>query len=155
MTALTHSPADIIRQLLVDLGLAIDPTYGPDGQYTGGASWPVFAHSEPSFPDRCITVRETDAQDDGPDMHGNLYYHHGCQLRFRDVDKNSPSAKARAVQTAIFQPENVLQRTVTVGGVSYEVWCVIPGPVLNLGYNLPGDKRTLVTVNILTPIRAL
>jgi len=153
MIALTHSPADIVRQLLVDLGLAVDPAWM--GARDVAVGWPAFAHTEPPQPDDCITVRETDPQDDGPDMHGNLYFHHGCQVRFRSSVQNDGQNKARAVQTFLFQPSNVQRRTVTLDSVNYEVWCVIPGGVLNLGMNVPTDKRFLVTLNIRVPIRVI
>lgn len=152
-TPLTDSPADIIRKLLVDLSLAVEPTF-TEGRYTAGA-WPAFAHNEPSFPDQCITVRETDAIDDGPDMHGNLYFHYGCQIRFRAITKNAVMTKARAVQGNLFSPTDPYDKTVTISGRSYEVHCVIPGPVLDLGMNVANDKRLIVTLNVLVPIRAL
>jgi len=151
---LLDSPANILRQLLVDLALAAEPSFNGDGRYTGGA-WPAFANTLPPMPDQLLCVTATDDQDDGGDMHGNLYFHYACQIRARGANETTTKLKAYAVQVALFQPSNVQRRTVTVGANNYEVWCVIPGPVLNIGMGVPNDKRFNSTCNVKMPIRIL
>ncbi len=157
MTALTDSPSDIVRKMLVDLGVSSEPTFdpGPPVRYTGGP-WPAFSGAEPQMPDNCITAYWTTDQDDGGDMHGNLYFHYGVQLRFRGDARDALKAKAHAVQLAVFQVACVNRHvTVTASGKSYTVVAAIPGPILDLGMNAPNDKRFLMTCNLRVPIRAL
>jgi hypothetical protein len=48
--SLDHFPADIIRQLLIDLGVGLDVT---------ATDWPAFSQKEPDSPDNVITVFDT------------------------------------------------------------------------------------------------
>jgi hypothetical protein len=45
---LNHSPAAVLRQALVDLGVASDPGTGQE--------WPAFATKEPDAPENALTL---------------------------------------------------------------------------------------------------
>ncbi len=153
---LIDCPADILRQLLVDMGIAVEPTFGSDGAYTGGR-WPAFANTIPSRPDEIIIVTDTDDQDDGPDMHSNLYFHFACQVRLRSKTEQEGRLKGYAVQAAIFDGVNVYDRSVTIpeSATTYQVHCVIPGPLIAMGMGIATDKRFNFSINVLMPIKKL
>lgn len=149
---LAHSPAKILAQLLIDLGVASAPSYSPDGHYNGDP-WPVFTSSEPDSPDACLTLKNTEGQDDGRAMiDGDPWYHYGFQLRIRAVDEPTGFAKADALRYSM--AKNVYDRVVTIvdkdnpTGVSYAVHCITHiGQILGLGTDAPSTKRSLFTVN--------
>jgi hypothetical protein len=71
--SLDHFPADIIRQLLIDLGVGLGVT---------ATDWPAFSQKEPDSPDNVITVFDTMGRDLGrtnPDMVRSERY--GIQVR--------------------------------------------------------------------------
>jgi hypothetical protein len=144
---LTHSPADIIRWLLVSLGLGSDPDEG--------APWPVYAAGEPNAPDNVITVYDTAGTDDGRSMiDGEVMGHNGVQIRVRSTTHPVGYAKADAVWTALC--EEVYDNTVTIDGVSYLVHSVNKiGDVLALGKEVPASKRSLFTINAVVSVRAV
>lgn len=145
--ALTHSPADVLRWLLIDLGQGSDPA--------DGAAWPVFASAEPDSPDSCLTVYDTAGRDSGrshPD--GERAEHHGVQVRVRATSHREGYQKARAIALALDQ--DVYRDTVVIGDDAYRVWSVSrTGDVLVLGTNIPGSKRHLFTVNAVVSLRQL
>lgn len=151
--ALKDSPSDVVRQLLVNLGQCVDPTFDGAGKYTGGA-WPAFSGTEPPQPDDCVTIyRGTDVVD-ARTMRGNLMLHYAAQFRVRCDVSDDGKAKAQELQRAV--AEDVLGALVTVGANNYKVLNFAKiGPVLELGYNVPTDKRFLYTVNMLAVIRPL
>jgi hypothetical protein len=90
-----HSPAEIGRQLLVNLGVGQDPDGGTS------PTWPVFTGQEPDgigVPDECITVYDTTWRTDGRHMgNGQTYWHYGIQIRLRSLGQADGWLKARAV----------------------------------------------------------
>ena len=88
---LAHSPAAIVRQLLIDLAIGSE-----------AASWPVYATSEPDEPDACLTVYDTAGRLQGrthPD--GEVQGLDGVMIRVRAADAESGWAKANAVAIAL------------------------------------------------------
>lgn len=145
---LLHSPADVVRQLLVDLGLGID--YADDR-----TDWALFASGEPDLPDNCITVYDTTGLDEGREMvSGERQEHHGLQIRVRSKTQAVGFAKARDISVAL--DEDVYQETVAVDGDSYLVWAVRrTGDPLFLGKDAPNSKRNLFTINATVSLRAV
>lgn len=135
---ISHSPADILRRLLIRLGLGADPRSSP---------WPVFAAVEPSKPDETVTVYDTQGQSDGRSMiDGEAYRHYGFQVRVRSTDHPRGWLKADAVRRALTQA--VENESVAVDGVEYLVRCAAKvGQVLPLGIDNPATKRSLFTLN--------
>lgn len=141
---LVDSPAEIIRQLLIDLGLA-----------TAASTWPVFATGEPASPDNCITVTDTVGTSDGRSMiDGELYTHFGFQVRVRSTDHDTGWLKAAVIRTHLAR--SVYQRTVAMDIQRYFIQAITNiGQVLPLGKEVAVSKRSLFTVNATVPIRVL
>lgn len=144
---LTHSPARVVRQMLVDLGLGVAGDYDQTGRYTGG-DWPVFAASEPDLPDECLTVYDTTPIDDGSIMiDGERQEHQGVQIRVRAREHDAGWLKARAVAVAL--DESVYDETVTIDGTTYLVMSANrQGGIAVLGKE-PTSRRNLFTLNAL------
>ena len=147
--ALTHSPADIVRQLLIDmnLGEASTPTASP--------SWSVYVGAEPNAPDSAVTVYDTEGSIAGftqPD--GEAQEYHGIQVRVRASDYATGYARARAI--AVGFDEDVNRDNVTVDSVNYCVCSVTrTSDVLSLGADKPASRRQLFTINARANVRKL
>lgn len=146
-----HAPADVIRWLLINLGLGIAPTVADL------TDWQVSAEKERDSPDNTITVYDTDGADDGRSMvDGTIFYHYGFQVRVRGHSHQLGWRKANDIRTAL--AKNVSFTDVTVNdGISagnYVVYSVVRiGGVLSLGWDDPNTRRHLFTVNALVTLR--
>lgn len=142
---LTHSPGDVVRQLLIGLGLGTDPA--------DSGLWPVFAAVEPNTPDNCITLYDTESRRHGrTQTDGEIQEHHGIQFVIRSATYASGYTKARAI--AVAADETVYQNTVTISGTSYTVHQISrTGDVLALGQQTPESKRYLFTINAVVSLR--
>lgn len=142
------SPADVIRWLIVWLNLGVTPS-----TRVTGVSWPVCVGLEPSAPDDCITVKNTQGQDDGrsmPDSEANAHY--GLQVRVRSVDENIGWRKANAVRTAL--ATQVRMTHVVIGSHEYNVVAVTRiGQVIAIGKETPASKRNVFTLNVMAAIK--
>src|SRR5215831_15796670 len=95
---LEHSPAEIFRQLLIDLQLGAEP------DVSNGKDWPVYTGQEPDAPDECITVYDTTWRVDGRAMHnGETFWHYGVQLRARSRTQYGGWTKTRTIQETLDQ----------------------------------------------------
>lgn len=150
---LTYSPADVIRQLLIDLALAND---------FDSLTWPAFSAQEPSSPDNLITVFDTPSVEEGRiHVSGEKAEHHGVQVRVRANTHTEGFAKARAI--AVGLDTQVYQATVHVVAAQYLVHSVNrSGGVISLGKELipfgkevQPAKRSIFTVNFLVSVREL
>lgn len=144
---LTHSPADVLRWLLVALGYGTDPD--------DGSAWPAFTGGEPGSPDAVITTYDTQGTDDGRSMiDGELFGNAGVQIRVRSATHAAGWVKADAIQTAL--AEAVYDETVHIGAATYLVHCVSGiGDVLALGKETPTSKRSLFTLNVTVSLKQL
>lgn len=143
--ALTHSPADVIQQLLIDLeqGTAV----------ADAGAWPVYASRMPDTPDSCICVRDTGGTKQGRMMvDGEVQEFPGVQVMVRCASPVAGWTKARAVAVAI--DEEVDLPSVTIGSSVYLVYNVSrsSGP-LALGKDAPNSKRNLFSINALVTLR--
>lgn len=141
-----HSPAQIIQQMMIDLG------EGTDGSTNG--TWPIFATEEPDDPDNCITVYDTQGTDDGRTMtDGKAGVHHGIQVRVRAYDHPTGYVKIKTIRNDF---ETVLNKQVSLDTQLYLVECVTHiGDVLPLGQDTPTSKRRAFTLNVTTPLTRL
>lgn len=141
--SLSHSPAKVTRDLLIQAGLGSD----------GGTSWPVFATSEPDAPDNAITVYNAAGRGQGttaPD--GEVQESHGVQVRVRCATEETGYAKARAIAVALDAVANAL---ITIAGTQYMVQLIDrSGDVLSLGKD-PSSSRRLFTLNALVTLTML
>ena len=144
---LTHSTAQIVQYLLVGMGL------GTLQSVSAAGSWPVFRSSEPDTPDNCITVYRTVGTDDGRSMiDGELWSHHGFQVRVRGSDEDAATPKADAIRVALATQSR--GSTVVISSTTYRIWSVSRiGQVLVLGFESPKSKRSLATLNAVLAVR--
>lgn len=139
MSALTDSPAYIVRQMLVNLGVGATPSQS--------GTWPIYDTAEPDLPDNCITVYDTPGNLDGRLMGtGAMVEYHGIQIRVRATTHEVGSKKARDIAYAL--DELVYHKSVTVGANNYTVQSVSrTGAVNSLGKEVGVSKRKLFTLN--------
>lgn len=140
MADLAHSPAHILRQLLIQLGQAGDVSDA------GTATWPITVGSEAPTPDDVITSYDQAWIEDGRSMiDGETFHHYGCQLRVRSLSRTTGFAKAVELHRALDQ--DVYDELVTIDGVQYLVHSVSGTSVLALGTEGGTSRRWLFTVN--------
>lgn len=148
---LFHSPADIIRTLLIDLGMATAPSAGGD--------WPAYVAQEPDTPDSVITVYDTAGTTGGRlQTSGETVEQHGFQVRVRDANHFEGYEKARAIAVAL--DESVANAVVSVGddvgtgSDTYIVYAVTrKGGIISLGKESPASKRSIFTINAVVALR--
>lgn len=149
--SLNHSPAHIIRDLLVTLGLGTDPD--DDG------SWPIFVSREPNTPDSVITLYNAASKSQGRRMvNGITVEHYGIQVRVRDASPTGGWVKANALAVALDQTialdDVTVEDTDGTGSSTYKVYTVSRvGGILSLGKETPTSKRNLFTINALVALR--
>lgn len=144
MNLQANTAAEVMRQLLIDIGMGSD----------GGTDWPVYDSNEPNAPDNVITVYDTMGMDDGrSNLDGSLWAHLGAQVRVRSKGVAVGRSKAFAIRKALSQ---VNGRTVWIGSASYWITNVAKiGQVLALGTDKPGSSRNLFTLNVLLPLEVI
>ncbi len=149
--SLTFSQADVIAQLLIDLGIGTDPTANGD--------WPIYVSEEPNEPDNVITVFATVGTQDGRTMiDGEVQEHEGIQIRVRSAGYDTGNRKADELKIAIDQ--TIERDTVQVasvigtGTLDYFVQAVsrVSGP-LSLGKETPTSHRNVFTINAIVALR--
>lgn len=141
---LHHSPADIIRYILVA---------GSNGTMpSAGESWPINVSSEPDQPDNCITLYDTEGIDGGRTMNdGERQVHEGIQVKVRGTDHVVGFAKASLLASAL---DSIRAKVLTIDSTTYIVHCVIrTGGVLSLGKEVTASKRSLFTINATVSLR--
>lgn len=145
MNQLLHSPADVVRWLLIGLGVGTDPSLS--------SAWPINADKEAATPDNVITIYDTAGRDDGRSMiDGELFYHYGLQVRVRAVDHVTGWPKADQIRVTMAQ--QVYGNSVTIGTSTYRVHCIAKiGEVLRLGQEVGSSKRSLFTINATVALR--
>lgn len=153
---LTHSPAEVIKNLLIKKGLASASAvtdWDARRAYSGSA-WPAFADGEPDTPDRCVTVYDTAGAAHGKRMtDGESEESAGIQVRVRSDKHAAGWQKAQTI--AVNLDSNVTYGDqVDIGTSVYNVYAVTrTGPVLQLGRDAPNSDRRLFTINALVRIR--
>lgn len=152
--ALDHSPAEIIRGLLVQLGLGVNPDDDP------GVAWPAYYSLTPDKANECITVVDTTGITHGrTHVDGITQEKYGIQISVRSTHVASGRRKAQDIAQAM--DEDVLRNQITLdvttgsASASYLIQSVTrQGSVLSPGIE-PGTNRRLFTANFLASIRAL
>lgn len=144
---LLHSPADILRQLLVNIGAGSLPT--------SEAAWPITTDQELPEPDDVITIYDTLGRIDGQSMpEGEIDEHYGIQIRLRSGLHTDGYRKLFAIRR--YLSRSVTDVTVTLDGNSYRVWSIPNlGSINRLGKDAPNSRRRLFTLNgtmVVTPV---
>ena len=145
---LTHSPAQIIRKLLLDQGLA-----------ASSGDWQCFYGKEPNSPDNVISVFGTAGKGFGYAMvNGESMGHDGFQVRVRGKDYKTAFRRADAIATEL--TETVYQQIVTIveDSVTYQYLIAAIGSigdVLDNGADDTPASRHVFTINCTASIEAL
>lgn len=141
---LLHSPADVLAELLIDLGQGTNSALSQ--------AWPVYVANEPDLPDNVITIYDTVGKDNGRIMSdGHLVTQHGVQIRIRAL--NHPEGYEKASVLRVFL-SGIYDRTVSIGSNSYTVHALSGiGQVLSIGKEYPTSRRNVYTLNGLIEIR--
>jgi len=141
--SLTHSPADVVRRLMIAEGLGTDPS--------DSSSWPIYAHREPNSPDSCITVYDTQGRQDALHQVGVVTEHHGLNIRVRAAKGETGYTKARAI--AIAFDTGIYLDAVTIGSSVYLIHAITrTGDVLPIGRESTSD-RSIHTINAVVALR--
>lgn len=145
--AMEDSQANVIRQLLIDLGLGVAPS-SPHA-----TDWAVIAHREVDRPDNVIIVKNSEGQiGQREHVEGERDERNGIQVIVRSGNTVAGYNKARAIAVAMDQQMN--QQTVTVGDNQYLVWTVIrTSDVMYLGEEEPQSTRSLHSINAVVSLR--
>jgi|WetSurMetagenome_2_1015567.scaffolds.fasta_scaffold586091_2 hypothetical protein len=149
MNTLAHSPADVVRWLMIDLSLGTDPA----GTGTSD-SWPIHASSEPDYPDNLITIYDTAGVQQGRIQNtGETVEHRGIMVQVRGTDHATAWGKMDAIKVAL--DESVHNSLVIVDSSQYTVYAVTKqsGP-LSLGRE-QNTNRFLFTLNAIVALQQL
>jgi len=143
--SLNHSPADIMRHTLVELGLGTLPTSRED--------WPISYSQEPDSPDDAITLYDTTSRIDGRShLSGETWLHYGIQVRIRSYAVSPGRTKANAITEAL--DKDIQYRPITIAGTTYIVYTVTrTTDSVSLGKEVRDTKRNLFTINAVVALR--
>lgn len=149
---LTHSPADIIRYLLIHAGGGVLPP--------STNAWPIYAWQEPDLPDNVVTLYDTSGKMDGRIHDGEHQQHEGVQIRVRAAVASDGNTKIRGLVEIL--DKQILNTIVVCNNVSgsgtstYKVISVTrPGTIMSIGKDTPTTKRAIFTCNLLVTVEQL
>lgn len=141
---MSESPAQVMRQLLVDLELCTDVADDDD--------WPVFDSNEPDSPDNAVAVYDVAGITLGR-IHrsGEVCEQKGFMIRVRGTDQPAAWSKADDIKTAL--DESVHNTQVIIGDNTYTVYAVLrhSGPI-SVGKE-PDTSRFVFTINAVAAMR--
>ena len=147
---LEHSPADIIRKLLVDLGHATNPE--------DNGAWPAFVNYSRDMADNSMVVHDTDPITHGRhQIDGETQLHYGIQVSIRAEDDPTCFRKANDITEAF--DKDVLRDTVSVGDTTgtgtstYAVQAIHHSGVINVGREAEATARRVKTINAFVSLR--
>lgn len=141
---MNNSPADIIRQFLVDEGWAAD-----DGE------WTAFTGFMPGEPDAAICVYDTAGKLDGRIMKtGEKIQHPGIQIQLRHPEFTLGFQRANSVaQSLDAQRKTVVALDTENAYIIHNVSRT--SNVLHMGLEMEGDRRRhLFTINAVVTIES-
>ena len=142
---LTHSPADVLRRILIDLGHGTSPS--------DEGTWPISVGVELDSPDNTITLYDTVGKQNGRLMtSGERQEKPGIQVRVRAVSHVVGYTRAQLIATQM--ATNIYLISIKLDSTTYEVWSVSRTTnVLALGRETPTSKRHLFTVNAIMTLK--
>lgn len=142
MNTLRHPVSQIMRQVLIDLGVATD-----------GGVWPAFYSREPAAPDNAITVYGTQGSVLSRHMiDGRIVEKRGVQVRVRSREQGDGELRMDMIRTTL--AESLYRKVVHVESVSYYVHSADRiGEIMSLGTEAPTTGRNLFTLNFVASIR--
>lgn len=140
---LSHSPAKVVRELLILAGFGTD-----------AGQWPIKVNGEPDLPDNCLTVYDVAGRDDGYVAFGERQTWHGIQVRIRSSNPEAGYAKANDI--AIYLDTPVIDAQVTIASAVYLVRSFNrTSDVLPLGRDAPNSNRRVFTIDALAMLTML
>lgn len=147
-SAMRHSPAEILANVLIALGLGTRPPAAAN-------TWPTFFSVEPDLPDNVVTVYNTTGRKHGRiQFSGETATHKGVQLRIRATTPRIGYEKARALFNAL--DSSIYQESVTLEGTSYLLHSATQvGDIIDAGIETGASKRCIYTINSLLCLRQL
>lgn len=142
--SLLHAPSDVVRHLIVNIGIGSLPSSNLD--------WPVWESYENDMPDNAITVYTTSGQLMGRlQANGRIPQQYGIQFRVRANSPNAAYQKISIIEATVDQ--TILENTVTIDNVTYIVLGINrKGGVMSLGKE-PTTKRHIYTLNAVANIQ--
>ena len=151
-TDLTHSPANIVRWLLVNAAQATTPI--------SNGLWPAFHSSEPNMPDNCITVYNngTGLVQGTTNTDNEIQEHYGIQVKVRSSNPETCYSKMQALCNYMDRQVNASSVTVSddYGTSTYVVHALTRvGTIMDLGKDVSEGKRNTMTANYNASIIAL
>ena len=135
--SLDHSPAQVLAELLVDLGLAT--------AVSSSGSWPAYVSVLPDSPDEAIAITNTQGKHDGRSMtDGTVYEHYGYQVLARSLSDANVWGKVNAIAIAFDGVERVY---VPLGSTTYRIQAIsrLSTPLF-IGYD-DASKRRMYSLN--------
>lgn len=147
---LGHSPAYVLRTLLIELGVAVEPIIGNET-----TSWQAFTSNEPDLPDDCITTTDTAGRLDGRlAISGETVEHYGVQIKIRSSVFHDGWQKANEISTVL--DDSVYQEALVIDSSQYLIHAVTKsGGIANLGRDRPNGNRSLFTLNVTIDIQRI
>lgn len=149
-----HSPADVMRKLLINAGYMSDPIVVTPTP----TSWPGYKDAEPDKPDNVVTTYDTEPQLDAHgQVTGQSFQHWGVQVRVRGTTHAVGFGKADAIRVVL--NEGQVDSTVSFsstsdgGAATYLVHSSAQNTVRRMGMDSPTTKRHLFTINCLATIK--
>jgi len=147
--SIAHSPADILRHLLVDDSIGVLPSVG--------GTWPIYVANEPNSPDSVITIYDTVGQNTGRFQdNGEIQTRHGVQIRLRDPNHTDGYIKANEITEHL--DKQIDWKNVTISSTTYTIFSVSrTTDVIPLGMETEEQtvisKRNIFTINALITLR--
>lgn len=141
---LDHSPDNILRHLLIGLGVGTLPS--------AQGTWPISASVEPNSPDNVITTYNTTPLIHGRVQHGETQQHYGAQIRVRAAGHSVGYVKANSITQVL---DGVSTQYVTVDSSNYLVWATHHRGILSLGREVDQSRRHVFTINLISSIRKI
>lgn len=145
--SLAHSPADVVRRLLINRGM------GEQSTPVDPPRWSVYAHREPDRPDDCITVYDTaGTTGDRNNVDNERDERQGINLKIRCVDQEDGVVKGNAIAVDFDQTP---MTQVVMGSSTYLVYTIVrTGALIPIGKESDSD-RVALSLNALVCIRQL
>ena len=143
--ALDHSPADVLRYMMIDMGMGVLPS--------AGGTWPIYEGVTPGTPDALISTHNTTDIHQGREMvFGEVQGRHGVQILVRAATDVITFAKTNDIVIAF--DEQTYDEPVIIGSSTYVIHSISrsSGPI-HLGKEVPDTKRDLYTLNVTISVR--
>jgi len=146
---MNDSPARILKQWLIDNGYGVDPETDPV------SDWPIYVGQMPdtrSVKDRAIAIYDPAGTSEGRIQRtGETVIHPGLQIRVRDREYEDGYRKTSEISVAL---DDMLWEYTLVNSTDYVIQAVHKTPIIPLGPEPEGRRRTEFIINAIATITA-